>query len=202
MPICGALWFLTALFFVNIFYFSIDKIKNKHLKYIVIILLSLAGCIIPRYFRLPLGIDISLMGVGLFQIGTILKKNVEVFKIETNIYTVFLCVLLGSVICFYNSSINIRNGVYGNIILYYICASLMTIGWYAFFRLFFRWNTLRRIMTYIGKNSIVYLCLNQLLLLPFNKICLLVSHNYILVIVKIIILFLTLVILQIGRAHV
>ena len=197
MPICGALWFLTALFFVEVIYFFIDRIRNKYLKYVAIISLSFFGCIMPGFFRLPLGMDISFMGVGLFQIGNILRTADNLIKIESNLFFIILSILLGSLICFINIPINVRSGIYGNILLYYTCVLLMTIGWYAFFKFFFKCKILKSIMIYIGQNSIVYLCLNQITLLLFNEICVLITSIYILIIVKILILIVTLITLYI-----
>ena len=74
MPISGALWFLTSLSFVDIIYYLIDRISNMKLKYGLIILSFVVGAILPNYFRLPLALNTSLMGIGLFHIGRLYKQ--------------------------------------------------------------------------------------------------------------------------------
>ena len=68
MPISGALWFLTSLFFVDIIYYFINRINDKKFKLLTVVIISMIGCIIPRYFRLPWALDTSLMGIGLYYI--------------------------------------------------------------------------------------------------------------------------------------
>ena len=194
MPIAGALWFLTSLFFVDIIYFIIDKLDNK-IKTSLIILLSLCGCIIPYYFRLPLALDTSFMGIGLYHIGVLSKKIMN----DDNFKKSIICIIIGSIFTFVNGYINVREGIYSNILLYYFVASIMTYGLYG---LAYKLNHLNckiiKEFKFIGRNSLVYVCLNQLILLFLNNFSEFFQNNFLLyVVLKIASLFFVLMILHI-----
>lgn len=195
LPISGALWFLTSLFFVDIFYYLIDRIDSNFIKSIFIFIISITGCVIPLYFRLPLAMDTSLMGLGLYYIGKLLKDKINRLNSMSIIF-----ILLGSVLTFINGYINVRQGIYSNIVLYYIVAILMTIGLYGISRQIKKIdNVLISELKFIGKNSLVYVCLNQLFLLILNKLGeLLVTNIFLLICYKIIELLVVLVILHIS----
>ena len=80
LPICGALWFLTSLFFADILFFLIDRyIENKPLKVFVISLLAVMGCLLNSAFSvtLPFALGTSFVGVGLYYIGHLFRKYGE-----------------------------------------------------------------------------------------------------------------------------
>ena len=181
MPISGALWFLTSLFFVDIIYYFINRINDKKFKLLTVVIISMIGCIIPRYFRLPWALDTSLMGIGLYYIGHLYRKN---NKKGDNWPISIICLVLGSILTFLNGYINVRQGLYSNIFLYYIVAALMTLGFYGFSRIICHFNSLIiNELKFIGKNSLVYVCLNQLFLLVLNKLGTLFLNNLLLLLV-------------------
>lgn len=176
VPICGAIWFLTALFFVNIFYLLIDKyIKNIMLKSVCVLFTAIAGMTLPTYgYRLPLALDVAFVGVGLFFAGTILRNMYEKFQF-LNIFKMSLVGGFGIVLCYItisiNASVNMRLGMYGNDFLFFFNAILMTIALYFLICIVGKSNCLLiKELSYIGKNSIVYLGFNQLVLFFLKKI--------------------------------
>lgn len=194
MPISGALWFLTSLFFVDIMYYFIDYIKNSWIKLITIIIITISGCIIPQFFRLPLALDTAFMGIGLYTIGHLLRS----INKEKNYIIASILLISGSTLCFINGYINVRMGIYSNIIIYFIVAICMTGGLYIICTKLksFHWHIIRE-AKFIGKNSLVYLCLNQIIILFLNKVLLFdVNNILIIVIIKVIILLITLFILH------
>lgn len=193
MPISGALWFLTSLLIVEIIYFILFKFFSVYKRRIIIIIFSVLGCIIPKYFRLPFAMDTSLMGLGLFEIGYTLKK--ENLTID-NKYFPFFIIFIGSIICFINGYVNVRNGEYANIILYYICAVLMTIGLFYICKFWVKSKFIKKELRFIGMNSIVYVCLNQLVLFVPNKIVLIFKNFYILFGLKIVIFIFSMIVLH------
>ena len=196
MPISGALWFLTSLSFVDIIYYLIDRISNMKLKYGLIILSFVVGAILPNYFRLPLALNTSLMGIGLFHIGRLYKQ----YEKRINYFLLFSSVALvtGSILTFFNGYINVRLGIYSNILLYLITVSLMTWGYsmskyLGHYKIFILAE-----MKSIGRNSLVYVCLNQLFLLFFNQIGKLLASNFLLLFVyKVTVLIIVIFILHI-----
>lgn len=194
MPISGALWFLTSLFFVDIIYFLIDKLNNIICKYLIIAGFSLLGCILPLYLRLPWALDTSFMAIGLYAASSASKKYI----IKANkLYIGITLLVLGSILTFFNGYVNVREGHYSNIILYYTVAILITYGLYMIsIRLKKYNNKLVNELKFIGKNSLVYVCLNQIILFVPNKV-LSLSHNiYFTLLGKIIVLIVSLSILH------
>lgn len=176
MPIAGALWFLTSLFFVDVLYYLLDRISNIKLKYILIILCFSVGTVVPNYARLPLALDTSLMGIGLFHIGRLYRQYNK--KTDFSIVIVIVALIVGSILTYANGYVNVRQGIYSNIYLYLITASLMTWGLYILSKyVSHNKNFIIRELIYIGRNSLVYVCLNQLLLLFFNHSGKIFIHN-------------------------
>lgn len=168
LAIAGSLWFLTSLFFVDLFYYLIDRIKDSLIKYIVIIIITLAGCIIPSYIRFPLALDTSMMGVGLYAIG-VLSRNF-IISSKHNIFVGGIAILVGSWLTFVNGYINVRIGLYSNIILFFVVAILMTYGLYVLCFYLNKIDTfLIKELKFIGRNSLVYVCLNQLTIFIISK---------------------------------
>lgn len=183
VPIAGALWFLTSLFWVEIIYFFIDKfLKNQNIKYILIIAIALLGNLLPQFFRLPLALDTSFVGVGLFLIGNLLRDKENNKILNLNVIT---CVLVAGVIgclIFCNGYVNMRNGIYSIIVLFWINAILSTILGMNFSKIMLKKNKskLTDIIINIGKNSITYVCLNQLVISIIKRILMILPINNIL----------------------
>lgn len=210
LPIAGALWFLTALFFTEIIYFCIDKINNKVIKNIVIIALSLFGNIetIILPIRLPYGIGIACAGVGLFHIGHLLQKNKEnkfVKKIiNLNIFEIIILFIIVYNLIFLNTYVDMRIGKYGIIPLFWInsiSAIILGINISKHIDKLLKCN-IKDFIISIGKNSIVYVCLNQLVYTKIEEIIYNIVKNQALnftsvMIIKCIIIILTIIIIYI-----
>lgn len=176
LPICGAIWFLTALFFANIFYLLIDRYVKKIMpKGLCVFLTAIIGIVLPTYgYRLPLALDVALVGVGLTFAGTILRNMYEKFQF-LNILKKGLVGAFGTILCYItiniNTSVNMRLGIYGNVFLFFFNAISMTIALYFLICIVNKSNGLLiKELSYIGKNSIVYLGFNQLVLIFLKKI--------------------------------
>ncbi|MBR3255377.1 MAG: acyltransferase family protein [Clostridia bacterium] len=176
LPIAGALWFLTSLFFTELLFFLIDKIKFKWIKYIIIILISLLGNVAVQIipFRLPFALDAAFVGVGLFGIGYLFKlfKESKIVNKLFNLkfYVILPLIIINIYLIFTNDYINMRCGLYGNIPLFWINAFLaFIIGINICKKLDSFLNTkIKNFITEIGKNSIIYLCFNQIVILVIN----------------------------------
>lgn len=124
LPIAGALWFLTALFWTDILYFILDK---KNLK-ILIILLVLIGCYAESIFscELPWALSASFVGLGLYWIGNMTRKFENKLKKMLNL-PCSLCILgtiLAVLLILKNGYVNMRTGMYANIFMFFLCATL------------------------------------------------------------------------------
>ena len=81
LPICGALWFLTALFFTDIIFYLIDRYISKENIAIIIVgiiafLGNVATIILP--FTLPFALGVSFVGLGLYLSGVFFKSMVQI----------------------------------------------------------------------------------------------------------------------------
>lgn len=179
MPIAGALWFLTCLFFVEVIFLCIRRyIKKEYYMYILIIIISLLGNYFTRIFsfRLAFAIDVAFTGVGLYSIGYMLNKYKDRVLILNVLnckpYIIFIVFNVVFVLTMLNGYINLREGLYGTIPLFWMNAVLMTLC---------LWNVAKYInnskyifmkdtLNFIGNNSMIYLCLNQLVILILNMI--------------------------------
>ena len=168
LPIAGALWFLTSLFFVYIIYYFVSKIKAELQKNILVIILVCIGYIVPKYFRLPFALDTALVGIGLFHLGSLFKRYYTMRNI--NLLYGLLSLVIGSIFVFYNGYVNIRQGIYSNIILFFITAVLITFGLFIISSKLKKWHLkIIQEIKFIGSHSIIYVCLNQFILLILCK---------------------------------
>lgn len=169
LPIAGALWFLTSLFFVDLIYYLIDR-QNKINKNLLVVVITFIGVFLPKIVRLPYALDTAFVGTGLFHIGYILK-NCKHFNIKENFINALFLIGMGSILIFLNGYINVREGLYSNVIIFVIVSVVMTVGLYILAKILIPFipDILKNELIFIWKNSIVYLCLNQLVILIIIK---------------------------------
>lgn len=168
----GALWFLTALFVTDVCFFMCDRYLKGTMFYFVVFVFTAMGmlmCIfIPQ--KIPFAIPQGFVGVGFFLCGKMIKQFDENNKKKLSELSWWHVFGMGVIItcCIYiNEEVNLREGVFGNVLLFWINAVLSSL---------LILNLAKRIdqalmntfvgdrMHSIGKNSIVYLCLNQSLI--------------------------------------
>lgn len=169
IPIAGALWFLPALFFADVMYFFINRyVNNGYLKATICVLTALFGNIVP--VTLPFAIGSACVGVGFMEMGhqarTLSIKKRLSSRIKPGIGIIISIVLLSVSVCivFINDEVNMREGHYGLIPLFWfssvvICSSIMYLSY-----LWMKLAVFKRftdVMCSIGRESIVYLCLNE-----------------------------------------
>ncbi len=208
VPIAGALWFLPAMFFANIFYALIQSSRMKEsVKIVFIILFSILGMILSKLlpFRLPWALDAAFVSIGLIYCGRLIReKYINVIKLRF-IQSLILFFVFAFLI-FFNGYINMRTGQYANWLLFWINAVGMSTVLLNLSRItnqFLNRNTHNIFKSWlhsIGANSIVYLCLNQLAILATqNLLFAFIPHEnmnrLILLVVKMIIFVLTLIML-------
>lgn len=179
LPIAGALWFLTAYFISELIFFLIMKyIHSNAIKTVVIIVISLLGCIWVQFTHivLPLKADAGLVGVGLLYAGYLGKKcrNSKILYKLIKLKPLGI-LLLGSfttLLIFTNGYVNMRVGSYSFVPLFWINALLASIVGLDISRWLTKHLKKRcvQFISYCGKNSIVFLCLNQLCIVVVKKI--------------------------------
>lgn len=206
LPICGAIWFLTALFFTDVMFFVIDRyVENQNLKAVIVGMIAIAGNVakIVLPFTLPFALGVSFVGLGLYYLGYLFKKNRKNKYIGLLLNLPWLPnILLGfltAILIFTNGYINMRSGTYSVIPLFWLNALLSIIVGINFARWIYSSienNLIGKWLRGIGRDSIVYVCLNQVVILILTQCLNAMSLPVILS--KILILILTLLILLIS----
>ncbi len=169
LPICGALWFLTALYFVYIIYFFIDKINNNILKNISVFFLVMLGYWITLRIRLPLSFDIALISIGFFHIGHLFRN---IYENRVNLrYMYIIAMIFGGILSYINQKVNLREAIFGNFIIFYFCSIILTLGWLGVsIKLKNIGGKIVSELEYIGKNSLLYMIFNQIIVWIPNNI--------------------------------
>ena len=193
-PIAGALWFLTALFFTIILYSVLDKYDKK----ILIIPLVLIGSYADRFlsYPLPLGLSASFVGIGLFFIGQKIRENENKLTrfMNLNLLEIGILGIITTVLIFLNGYVNMREGQYAWIVLFWVNAILAFFVGVSLSKIIERHlNTrwMRQWILSIGKDSIVYVCLNQIVISVFLTVF--ARSSIPMTVSKIIVLVLTLI---------
>lgn len=177
LAIGSAIWFLTALFWVYVIYQIVESLSlSFYVRTIVYYALALLGCmeihIAPG--RFPLALGPGLVGLGLFHTARWIRDctgRVHVVTTVSSRWILFIWVIADAVLIFVNDEINMREGRYGILPLFWFNALSCSLLLYNLCREY--WNRdkdsrvlgfLNRELTYIGQNAIIYVCLNQLIL--------------------------------------
>ncbi len=174
-PFATVQWFLTCMFFAQIIGWCVLKIcKEKFFPIVLsIILLFVIGWgysfILP--FRLPLSLDVALSSSGFFLVGWLIpnciksKLNKRLNKILLNPVTFLIEAGLGLLASYINGYVNMRIISFGNPLLFYFSAVMLSLAIIHFSYLMERWTTKGNIIydniLFLGKNTLPILMLNQ-----------------------------------------
>lgn len=176
----SAIWFLTALFWAEIIFTLLKKTRSEIFLGVGCTVLALIGCSMHHFtsFRPVWCLDSAMTSVGFMYIGYLAHKykNSKVIHRTLNMPWYGIVPLL--VINIYMSSYNhisMWGNEYENIPLFWVNGLLGSIIWYNVSRYIdnikfteVRWFADR--MSYIGNNSIVFLCFNMLILAAYKSI--------------------------------
>ena len=184
IPIAGALWFLTALFFADIIYYWISRIRNKRIQWMVVCVISIIGQIVSSkfYLTLPFAMGAAFVGVGLMHIGKMLKHYEQQIT-DLKIYQILFFGVLIGVSIMKTGYINMRSGWYPDALLLFwtnaVFASIIGMNIAKKIEKILGNSVVNRYFKSVGRNSIVYLCLNQIIILGSKKVI-----NYVLNIIN------------------
>lgn len=173
LPIAGALWFLTALFFTDIIYFLLDKWNVKWIVIPLVVVGSYSNRILG--FPLPWALSASFVGLGLYWEGNFIKKNEDKFYrlLNMNWGQVLIFSGITTAFIFINGYVNMRTGNYAFIPLFWInatCSIFIGVSISKIFEKILGNKILGEWLIAIGRNSIVYVCLNQIVILCLTQI--------------------------------
>ena len=162
------LWFLPALFSMNIIYYFIIKLQIKN-KLLMLIPLTIIAYISVYYLKinLPLGLN-TVLNLGLFfYIGFLLKEYNVLNKdnILFKWYTIIFLIIIGLISCFLNketvSHMHYKYGYFTLTILSTLTFSFITI----YISMLINKN---KVLEYIGKNTLGILIFHKLIILIFQ----------------------------------
>lgn len=173
MPIHGIQWFLTASFFAFVFCVFLYKIKCVPIRITTAVLICMAGTVLPGLLSitLPLALGPACAAVGLFMLG----HGMRACRDKLLCFPWWGLLLAGiTVIAFsiFNGYVNMRTDRYGIVPLFYLNAAagsavLLLALAKAEPKIGRLW--IFREISFIGENSIVYLCLNELAIILNTK---------------------------------
>ena len=167
IPIVGAIWFLTALFFTDVIYIFLAK---YNIKWIILFLVA-AGSYADQVLTnpLPWALSAAFVGLGLYWIGNETAKNQDKLKAVLNM-PLLLCIILGILeakLILFNGYINMREGTYAFVPLFWVNAILSIFTGISVSKKVenaIRGTIMASWLISIGRKSIVYLCCNQLVI--------------------------------------
>lgn len=130
------LWFLPTIFLTFLLFYFIKKINNKYLEYLVIILLTSVGFLLPYIWNIKFlwSFDVALVSVIFYALGFYLKG---VFTSENKpswLFFIVLGVLHISLFAF-NGKIDMYRSVYGNQILFLLNGFVGVLFYLSLFKL-------------------------------------------------------------------
>ncbi|GAA0787502.1 acyltransferase family protein [Hathewaya limosa] len=167
----GCLWFLPTLFLTRlIFNLFLKVVKNKNIfkQILVLMFLVIMGYILKNISFLPWGLDLALVCQLFFFIGYTLN-NQKVTLNKLSISSILIMIFLWY-ICIINCAFDINLRIYRDFIIFCtgsISGSILVI---------YLWNFLSNIkllstfFIYVGKNSLIILCVHFLEtnIIPWN----------------------------------
>ncbi len=176
----GALWFLVALFWAEIIFTLLKKTHSELLLGIGCMVLALIGCSMHYFteFRPIWCLDSAMTSIGFIYIGYLahrFKNSKVIHRVFNMPYYIIVPLLIVNIYMSSYNHITMWENVYQNIPLFWINALIGSVIWYNISRYidnarFKEGRWLANMMSYIGCNSIVFLCLNMLILGVYKKI--------------------------------
>lgn len=160
------IWFLIVLFSVYIIYFLVDKLNNKQKNLCITVFLLLGYLCYKNNIVLIMGLQVSFIGVFLFNIGTAIKefdistiKNKEIIIVVLFSITLLFSVVLGN-------DVDMVKNIYGNF-LYFIITSITGSLMIIIISTKIQNNN---ILEFFGKNTMVIMGLHFFIILGLNKV--------------------------------
>lgn len=156
------LWFLPCLFITEItFYLIIKFTKEQKYVFLILFISSIIGYLISIYlkFRLPWDINIMCTSIVFYGLGYILHESNLDNKLTTMQESIFIILLLSVniPIAFINKAVDMDFLTLGNYFLYYIAAISGTLFLYLICKKIKHCNWL----SFLGKNSLIIMCIHD-----------------------------------------
>lgn len=155
------LWFLPALFVINVLFNLIFNFTRSY-RYIVLGLLFLIAVLMignKNNLLLPYHINSALLMIPFFTVGILLKENYKLIldKLRGVKFVVGVSLfLIGLGLAYFNIAIpDVRVNIIGNSLIFFVSASLSILG----LLLLSQYIELK-VLTWMGLNSLAIMCLH------------------------------------------
>lgn len=186
----GTLWFLAALFWVNIIFYYFNKINKNSLKIIFMLLICTLGFVIDEILsyeriRLPCCIDIALVAFGFSAIGAYIRPFLMESKGNLLLAAILFCAGMGIGIlnlhymqenCYAYVGVSMLTMNYGCIPYFILCSVFMSVGVLLFIlkiSLKFKYELLE----HIGRISMLVMVIHIYVIQVVRKIPLLFGYE-------------------------
>lgn len=163
----SSLWFLPALFSMEVIYYYIIRFVDKNNKFRVPVLI---GSIVVGYassylihFYMPWGIN-TVLNLGCFFLLGYLIKNSKIDDFISNLYYTIVFIIIGCVACYFNNTVQCIDYEYGNYSLALLsgfCLSMVFIN-------ISKYINSNKVLEYIGRNTMGILIFHKLIILIFQ----------------------------------
>lgn len=167
----GALWFLPALFFVQIIYYPIEKfVVNNYIKFIVILIIGIIGALLgTNGISLPLFFDNALALLPYFYIGKTLMKTGFFNNTSTSnickeiVFSVIIIVILYMV---YPISVQPSLNLWSRIYLVDVVMLTLVSGCVLLLCKFMP----SILLAWIGRNTMFIMCTHHIIYRPIKQV--------------------------------
>jgi acyltransferase len=178
LVISGEFWFLSAMFFASLLFDGLFRIfARASIRCSILAVLVLIGCLFRRTFdiQLPWSLLSGMVGAGFMGIAYLMKQKAKAGGFARRLfslhwYEIAILTLVSGVLIFINDPVNMRRSVYGNVPLFWLNATVMSVVIINVsmkienFSMHGVLAECRNWLTGVGRDSITYLCLNSLIL--------------------------------------
>lgn len=143
--------------------------SRKTENYALVLVGSFADQLLP--YPLPWALSASFVGLGLYWLGEKSKKYEDKLDklLNMNWWQILVVGAITTVLIFANGYINMREGRYAIVPLFWINALLSVYLGISISKMICKTGKIKW-LTNIGRNSIVYVCLNQIVIRVFRKV--------------------------------
>lgn len=179
MPMESALWFLPAMFLCYVIYALLDKFVKSRVRFTAIIsVLTCTGCFYSSVtdIRLPFAVGPAMASLGFYGLGQLWKCKQTEIGLQKKGYFVVIVGMFSFCLAWLLEPLNVRLEKWGGVqfILHYLCAVGIVFFLFAVIDCFvnrFEFDGCKDYgLTFIGQNSIVYLCINHPCLMVAERI--------------------------------
>jgi len=170
----SAIWFLLALFWTEVIFRILHSLNNKYVLYTGCLILFVLGIFWRNLFSFQLwwSIDTAFVGVGFMCLGYIFSQNKETKIVKWALNLPVWCTIISFVINYYLARLNTLSmwrNFYTNKPLFIINSIMGICIWFTITKWISDSNNgickkIVDFLSYIGRNSIVFLCTNQIVI--------------------------------------